>query len=325
MRIHFYMPESCLPPEEELPFWLVGNPRKFELPGKASTAQNWILLTCGRLMSAGAAVSLCSKIPESGIVIALTGNLPAGYRAPSGTFLVGVVADGLPHPACHFHVVQNGVHAARLPRSIHIPHWPQPGLIPRDPGRADRFENLVFYGDPPNLAPALREAAFADALKSRLGISFRIAGSADWHDYSQTDCVLAVREFGNHPFLRKPATKLYNAWLAGVPFLGGSDSAFSFDGSPGGDYIRATTLGEVNSALRGLLQDVDLRHRLVSAGRDAMKRFTPEHILSLWTRFLDGTLTCIAQAYFSKGPSARLLYRATQLSIVGFDRLRGLD
>jgi len=69
--------------------------------------------------------------------------------------------------------------------------------MPRDPGRGDRFENLVFYGDPPHPDPALREPVFADSLKSRFGITFRIAGSEDWHDYSRTDCVLAVRKSGS--------------------------------------------------------------------------------------------------------------------------------
>jgi len=325
VQIHFYMPESCLPPEEEMPFWLAGNPRKFELPGKASTAQNWILLTCGHLRSAGADVSLSSKIPDSGIVIALTGNLPAGYRAPSGTFLVGVVADGLPHPACHFHVVQNEVHAQRLPRSLFLPHWPQPGLIPRDPGRGDRFENLVFYGDPPNLAPELRDPSFAENLKSRLGISFQIAGSADWHDYSQTDCVLAVREFGQRPFLRKPATKLYNAWLAGAPFIGGSDSAFSADGRHGVDFLRCTSIREVDDAIRSLHESPDFRHRIVAAGREASGRFAPWSTLARWREALEKIIPGAAAAYFSNHRSGKFLYEATQRTSIAWDRLRGFS
>jgi len=323
VRIHFYMPESCLPPGEELPFWLAGTPRKFSLPGKASTAQNWILLTCGRLMSAGADVSLCSKIPEDGIVIALTGNLPAGYRAPSGAFLVGVVADGLPHPACHLHIVQNAVHARRLPRSLYLPHWPQPGLIPRNPDRGDHFENLVFYGDLPNLAPPLREPAFADGLKSRLGISFRIARSADWHDYSETDCVLAIREFGRHLFLRKPATKLYNAWLAGVPFIGGSDSAYAAEGISDSDYVSCCSMSELLDALERLSRDRSFRRDLVRAGWRAAHRFTVESITEKWAQFACLTAPQLAARQFSKTTTGRKLSDWTQQAALLLDRLRG--
>ncbi|NES04757.1 MAG: glycosyltransferase [Okeania sp. SIO2F4] len=35
--------------------------------------------------------------------------------------------------------------------SYFIPHWSQPGLIPRNPKRGDGFENIVFFGREQNL------------------------------------------------------------------------------------------------------------------------------------------------------------------------------
>jgi len=325
VRIHFYMPENCLPAPEELPYWLEGLPRRIEPPGKASTAQNWILLTYARLARAGWPVELCHTMPENGIVIALTGNLSKSFRPASGTFLTGVVADGIPHPACHFHVLQNPLHAGRLPRSCYLPHWPQPGLISRNPSRGDRFENLAFIGDPRNLAPELRDPAFLARIQKKFGILFRPGSTADWNDYSDADAVLAIRKFGPQPFLRKPATKLYNAWMAGVPFLGGSDSAFFSEGCPGVNYLRCTTSAEMESSLDALHRDAGLRHRLVAAGREAAKRFTPGCILSRWSNLLDARLAVEARTFFAKGPAAKMFHRATQRVLVEIDRVRGLD
>lgn len=317
------MPENCLPPEDELPYWLEGQPRRIEPPGKASTAQNWILLTFSRLAKAGRPVSLCQGMPQEGVVVALTGNLPTGFRAPSGVFLVGVVADGLPHPACHFHVLQNAAHVKRLPRSCFLPHWPQPGLISRDPARGDRFENLVFFGDPPNLAPELRDPEFATRIRAKFGIEFHLAENGRWHDYSEADAVLAIRALGPGAFLRKPATKLYNAWLAGVPFLGGADSAFSSDGSPGGNYLRCTSLAEVESALTKLREDPAFRQRLVQEGRKAAEAFVPEKVFERWAAFTDQIVSRTAPAFFAKGQTARNIYVLGQQVLLAADRLRG--
>lgn len=319
------MPENYLPAAEELPFWLEGEPRRIEPPGKASTTQNWILLTFARLAKAGCPVRLCHAIPNEGIVFVLTGSLPADFQAPAGVFLVGVVADGLPHPACHFHILQNAAHARRLPQSCFIPHWPQPGLIPRDTARGDRFENVLFFGDPPNLAPELREPGFSARIERNFGVTFRMAENGCWHDYSAADAALGIREFGSRPFLRKPATKLYNAWLAGVPFIGGADSAFSADGRPGLDYFRCTTLRQVESALRLLAECPELRARMVEAGRVSAEIFAPECLLARWIVFAEETLPAASTAYFLQGPAARLLSRTARLSIVRLDRLRGLD
>jgi hypothetical protein len=264
-------------------------------------------------------------MPDTGVVLAHTGNLPPDFRGPAGVFLVGVVADGMPHEACHFHIFQNAAHAQRLPRSAFMPHWPQPGLIARNLERGDRFQTLAYFGNPGNLATELRDPAFPAAIRDKFGLEFRISERDRWHDYSETDIVLAIRAFESRPFLRKPSSKLYNAWLAGVPFIGGSDSAFSSDGLSGVNYLRCTTPHELDSTLCMLHEDIGLRHRLVTAGREAMKRFTSENILCLWSSLLDGEIACAAENYFARRPEVQLLYRMAQRLFVRFDRISRLD
>ena len=323
VRIYFYMPENCLPPMEEREDWSKGEPSRLGHPGKASTAQHWIYLTFIRLSKAGVDVRLCHQMPGEGIVVALTGHLINGFRAPESIYLIGVVADGTPHPACHFHILQNAAHSRRLTRSAYIPHWPQPSLIPRHFARGERFENLVFYGDPPNLAPELKNPSFQRLLKNRLDLDFLIARLDRWHDYSETDCVLAIRTFGSKPFLRKPATKLYNAWMASVPMIGGADSAFQTDGRDGIDYMRCDTMESLWSGLTQFRDDPDFRNSMVAQGRQAAQQFTPESITERWRVLLDSLSIVRAPAYMGRHRTLRTVaHLAQHMSLLG-DRLRG--
>ena len=317
------MPENSLPPPEEREDWKAGEPSRLVQSGKAACVQCWIYLTFLRLTKAGLDLRLCHKIPEEGMVVALTGNLMPGFQPPKGVYLIGVVADGSPHPACHFHILQNAAHAGRLPRSAYIPLWPQPGLIPRDPARGERFENIVFYGDPPNLAPELRAPSFSKLLKNRFDLNFQLAGADRWHDYSETDCVLAIREFGSRPFLRKPATKLYNAWMAGVPMIGGMDSAFTTDGREGIDYMRSETLEQLWSTVERLKDDPDCRERMISEGRCSARRFTPEAITGRWRDLLHFLATTEAPLQLKKATVMKTLSRWMQRVSLAGDSLKG--
>lgn len=317
------MPEHCLPPSKERAKWLAGEPVRLAQSGKAASVQAWIYRTFLNLSAAGADVELCHQIPKEGLVVALTGNLSNDFKSPSGIFLIGVVADGAPHPACQVHVLQNAIHAARLPRSTYIPHWPQPDLVPRDQGRGDTFENLLFYGDPRNLAPELKDPSFSRILRERLGMTLVIAEADRWHDYSDADCVIAIREFGSRRFLGKPATKLYNAWMAGVPFIGGMDSAFSSDGREGIDYLRCSTLESVFTGLERLKSNQDFCRQLVMEGSFSARRFTPEAITDNWSVFLRGVVTTMAPEYFSQSQTSkrlRHLFQRTNLLIDGYMR-----
>ena len=323
MKIHFYIPENFLPHEEEREQWMTGTPSRLSQSGKAACVQCWIYLTYIRLTQAGVAVELCHKIPEDGIVVALTGNLMPNFRPHPKVFLIGVVADGTPHPACHHHILQNATHATRLPHSTYIPLWSQPGLIPRNSARGERFKNIYFFGDPPNLAPELRDSSFAEILKNRFGLNLVLAEAERWHDYSEADCVLAIRELSSRLFLRKPATKLYNAWLAGVPLIGGMESAFRAHGKTGIDYISCKTLDDMFQALIKLRDNPSLRRQIAAEGKISALKFTPEAITRCWIEFLESVSTKEASAHFSQSPHQRKFTSWRQRLTLTFDKLRG--
>jgi len=296
MRVCFYLPESCLPSAEKRARWQRDQSATLEQGGKIAAAQGWIYRTWMMLERIGCPVDLVHAMPEEGCVVALSGNLPASYRAPAGLFLVGVVADSLPHPAAHLHILQNAAHARRVPRGRFMPHWPQPGLVPRDKERGMIFERIAFFGTEVNLAAELRTATWLDTVKRDTGVTLEIRGAEHWHDYSEVDAAIAIRDFSGARQLHKPATKLYNAWLAGVPFIGGADSAYAAEGEAGVDYLVARSPQEVIAQLRRLKSDPDLRDKLAANGRRKSSSRNPEAITAMWRDLVEERIPVVAAA-----------------------------
>lgn len=297
MRVSFYLPQPFLPSEEKQLAWREGRPATLEKEGKIASAQAWIFQTCIFLQRAGFHASLVHDVPPDGIVISLAGSLPQNFRPPRGLFIADVVSDALPHPAAHVHIVQNALHASRLPDAVFMPHWPQPGIIPRNTSRQDAFERIAFFGDEKNLAPELRDPQWQKKLHNKTGAILEIRGAARWNDYHDVDAAIAIRDFRGRRQLHKPATKLYNAWLAGVPFVGGADSAYAADGNTGADYLMARSPDETLNALTALANDPQQRQRLVREGARTAQAFTPESITKRWQTLLADDLPARAAKY----------------------------
>jgi hypothetical protein len=296
---------------------------RLEEAGKIACAQCWIYQTWLALERSGFPVGLTQAIPSEGILVGLTNLLTADFRVPERVFFVGVVADYLADPRAHLHVVQNHAHARRLRNSAFMPLWPHPNLLARDPARLDRFENVCFFGERSNLAPELADTRWKDKLRNELGLNFIVCGADRWHDYQDADCVVAVRSFGRSGYVHKPATKLYNAWLAGVPFIGGTDSAYAADGEPGRDFLQAATPEELFGHLRHLQENPLLRKQLVAAGAISGKGFSFDATLERWKRLLGETVPELATRWRDKSGSERRLFCAFQSASVWLDsRLR---
>jgi len=323
MEFHFYLPERYLPDTDRREAWRSGKITRLDEGGKIACAQCWIFQTWLALERSGFSAHLTHSMPSEGVLVTLTSCVGADFRAPDRVFFAGIVADYLAHPQAHLHVVQNAAHMRRLWNAAFIPLWPHPNLIPRDPARSDRFENVCFFGENSNLAPELADRRWQRKLKDELGVNFIVCGADRWHDYSEADCVAAVRGFGRSAYLHKPATKLYNAWLAGVPFIGGTDSAYAADGVPGRNFLRAATADELFAHIRRLREEPALRDRLVAAGRIAGKNFTSEAILGRWKHLLGDTVQGLAERWQRKDAAARRIFYAVQTASVWLDtRLR---
>lgn len=320
-NITFCLPEECLPNDDCRNAWKEGKvfPRI-----EYSTCHNWIYQTWNFLKESGFPCKLSTQLCNSGITIALGLTLDASFRTgarlPKDVFFVDVAADKLPHPAAHLHLVQNKIHAKLLPNSLFVPHWPQPHLIPRNPARGNRFENICFFGHAGNIAPELSSTAWRQRLQRELGLSFYIQGNRGWHDYREVDAVLAIRNFSRARYFHKPATKLYNAWHAGVPFIGGRDSAYATDGHSGKDYLLATSPEEVFQHLKQLKEDENFRTSLIQKGFQSGASFTREATLIRWKKLLQETLPTLADQWQQTSLRRRRYFSLMQRSACSLER-----
>lgn len=314
MRVAFYLPEHHMPEAGRREAWRDGGYLTLEPAGKSACAQCWIYQTWAFLRRAGVPADLVHNMPREGIVLTITGCLPPHFDPPQGLYVAGVMADGLPHGAAHLHILQNSAHARRFPGSFFMPLWPQPNLQPRSPERGETFERICFFGDEPNLAPELRQRSWQDELVRSTGARLEIRNAARWHDYSDVDAVIAIRDFAGRTHPHKPATKLYNAWLAGVPLVGGNDSAYRSDGRPGTDYLTVRSPQAALAALQRLRRDFAMRTRLVHEGSSSVRRFTPEAITNRWRQLVEVELPSRADREFRR-PAAirRALFHARRL------------
>lgn len=245
-----------------------------------------ILQTFQRLRAVGFPCELTHQLPGDGILVALRKSLPRDYVPPPGVLCVCIRADATFHPFAHLHVVHNRCSVSRWFASTYIAHWPQPGLLPRDPARGDVWENAAFSGDPNCLSREMHGAAWKNLLRE-LGLRWHFVGPDKWHDYREVDVVVAVRGFDRHRHANKPASKLFNAWHAGVPAVLGRESAYQHERRGPLDYFEARSFSEVVAALRRLQGDPELRRAMRANGFKRAKESAPAVITKRWQDFFE--------------------------------------
>lgn len=319
MKIHFYIPEHHLPSKERRSEWMAGRIPSLLEGGKSASVQAWIFQTWAELGSS-CDCELVTELPACGAVITLSNLLPEGFRAAPGQFVAAVVADFLPHPGAQLQIVQNAAHAGRLPGSVFMPHWPQPNLIARNPKREERFERAAFFGDASNLLPELADPAFAFRLHAQTGVRLEIRGADRWHDYSDIDLVLAIRDFSRARHLHKPATKLYNAWLAGIPMIGGDDSAYAAEAQDGSDYLVAHSAEECIRLVKRLRDNPSLRRHIVESGQKKSASRSRDAVRMRWEDFCAADLPRRVWQWEEKIRQQKRLFWAAQKALLFLDR-----
>ncbi len=293
-KIVFYLPQ---------PFWPTTWPKDANdnWPGFRLDIYAWTLQTYLRLKDAGFPCELSQQIPNEGIVLFHSDVLQGASLKPRARQLfICLKAEAPPHVHSQLQVVQNPVEASHC--RVFMPHWPQPGLLPRDPERADRFETVAFVGHQNSLDCEFQSPIWQERL-SELGLKWRPICNGDnedeavenrWHDYREIDVIVAVRSFDprmhwqTQNFCNKPATKLYNAWLAGVPAILGCDSAYWAERRSSLDYLEVKSLSQTLEQLARLRDDANLRQAMVAHGYQRAQAYTPEAITQRWVDFLNG-------------------------------------
>ncbi|MBF2063334.1 MAG: hypothetical protein IGS39_02705 [Calothrix sp. C42_A2020_038] len=311
--IYFYIPKVDFPdweiPEDADQGW-----RIFE--SKPNNAvYNWSLQTYIRLKAQGYECQLIDTLPASGIILAHRYSLPFHLRPKPSQLIVCMKADHDFHPYAQLHIVQNKQEANRSGGYYFIPHWRQPGLVPRDSTRGSKFENIGYYGIEKNIAPEFKDPKWSEQLKA-LGLHWHIVGENAWNDYSKMDAVIAVRSFQVQDYRHKPASKLYNAWHARVPAIVGGDSAFRAERRSELDYIEVASPEETITAIKRLRDDTNLFHAMVENGAVRAEAFTVDKVCSQWRNFLTEVAIPAYYRWCESGLNQKLYFAKRYLTVL---------
>jgi hypothetical protein len=279
------------------------------------TTATWLLQTFLQLKHRGLDVHLVDRLVPGRICV--SGIWQIGKRALLGrSFNVVVQADCCRPPVADHIVVQNPTGVQNENDHL-IYHWPQPGLIARNPDRGDRIETIVYRGTMNNLWGPLQAPQFTQRL-AELGVKFICDNNDDhpnsdryqlWKDYSTADLVLAMRDLTVYDERIKPATKLANAWLAGVPAILGPESAYQGLRSDHLDYIEARSCNDVIDAVRQLKENPSLYRAMRLRAAQRSPGFTADAVAKIWRETLAGPVTD-GYRNWSRQSSVRRLVKA---------------
>ena len=112
--------------------------------------------------------------------------------------------------------------------------------------------------------------------------------STKFHDYGECDVAIAVRDLTESDYFAKPASKLVNAWHAGVPALLGPEPAYQALRTTPLDYIEITSPDDAIRAIVRLKKEPELYHQMVKNGLLRARQFPVDRIAARWRDVLGG-------------------------------------
>jgi hypothetical protein len=268
----------------------------------------WTVKTQACLSAIGFPCRLVEQMPDEGIIVTHREFLPNALVPNARQLFVCIVADHRRHPFAQLHMVQNPqdpmlAKPSPWPAGF-VPHWTEATLIPRNADRGQTLANVSYFGLPGRLAPQLRGDRF-HALMRRHGYDFRIVARDRWNDYSHTDAVLAVRSFAALPYHKFPPSKLYNSWLARVPALLGSESAYRAERRSRLDYFEVRSTDDILAALDRLRSNPTLRAAIVRNAAKRAAELDASRIAARWADFLEHVAVPAYHEWRDKSPARR--------------------
>jgi len=270
----------------------------------------WLVQTFYELEGSGLPVTASAE-PQASKINVIHADDYLSLDSKADFFAAVVIADRRVYYPGNCLLVQNrkqGVGAA----SYCIPHWNQPGLIPRVTttlGEKDGF-HIAFAGIPANTVRL--EEILAGARFDR-PVRLSTLSPDEWNDFSTIDALVAVRDFEGNGHPEKPPTKLFNAWCAGVPFIGGMDCAYEQVGRPGIDYLQVSTRQQLIETI-ARLQDQQVWQSFVREGAKASETYGRESTRATWLNVLSGPI----QEQFNRWENSSRLGRQLSVWAHGF-------
>lgn len=280
-KIYFYVPH------QQDPALFQKNPDEWF--GLSNNFFSWILRTYLYLKKRDFPCEIINHIPEAGILLADRDSLGDNQNYLGRVMLICTKGDREFHPSAHLHIVHNPLDFQDNSNSVwnpyYIPHWPQPGLLPRAKTRECLVENVAFIGNRSQLAEQLKSEKWINALDS-LGCKWLpIFKRNKWHNYTNIDLVVAARSFDKNTYKNKPASKLVNCWRAGVPAILAPESAFMSERKSELDFIPIDSVESAISAVKKLKNDPQLYSAMVNNAGKRAEEFSSETNAEKWIAF----------------------------------------
>ena len=244
----------------------------------------WLLQAYLILKQRGILNVICSNHFVPGCINIIHSYDLIKLRGTSKDFIVCIKGDFPWRKWAHYHIVQNQNELKA--NTSFLPLWVQPGLIKRNADRKG-VTRVAYAGQTWNGNLAGTEETWTNLFKPH-AIEFVNLPTGACHDLRDIDVLIGIRSFDDKPYNSKPPSKLVNAWHAHIPFIGGNDSAFKQVGTPGKDYLLATSHQEVLNAVLQLRDDPNFYQSLVNNGIEKSKNYTQENIAKAWETVLGG-------------------------------------
>jgi hypothetical protein len=247
------------------------------------------------------------------------------------SFVVSIRADRERTFICDLELVQSPASKEHA-NAFFINNWPQPGLIPRSSNRGNKLKRLGFFGPAKNLGAQYRSDYFVKEL-GKLGVELVIRENREeWADYSDIDAVLAVRDGSTNFLASKPASKLINAWIAGVPAFVGDEPAYEYHRRSEYDFIRISSSEEAIGQLKRLKDSPSLYATYRKQAQVRGKEYGPEKIINEWIELLNTEILPRYHNWLHKNFPARTIFdvskhqwRKLRRKLRGYKYTRGYD
>jgi len=256
---------------------------------------NWTIQTYIYLKHFKYKYQITNSLDVEGIIISHSDFLPRYIKPSPKRFIVEIKPDrSLKSIFANFAIVQNSHDPISngfrkfFISSAYINYWPQPSMIKRDISRGSRIKNVCYVG---KIEQFISNVSSLKKELRKLGMRFKMIPRKDWNNYSEIDVIVAVRKnaktrkklvASNLSSSKKPASKLINSWMAGVPAILSRDDAFLELKKTERDFLEADDLDEIINQLKRLKNDPKLFHSMIKNGFERSEDFYPEIIAKQW-------------------------------------------
>jgi hypothetical protein len=235
----------------------------------------------------GHRVTIGNEIPYKSIIIAHSDDLNRFNFGIHNSFIIGIRADRSPLFISDIEILQNDLSILKN-NQFYIHSWPQPGIIHRSKDRGINVNKVAYFGRKDSLPLWLSSDEFILEL-TNLGVEFEVRHN-NWNDYSDVDLVLAHRIEAPTMLNQKPATKLTNSWLAGVPALLSPEPAYCGMRKSAEDFIEVNSAEDVIKVVRNIKSDYVFYQSLLDRAAKRGKEFTEQKITEQWLNFFNDSV-----------------------------------